>query len=69
MLILLRFCPHSQTDCQLFCQRVSLFFKTNKVSTPYLSATVIIIKIAINSLIFIYYGFSWRSEELQIQMD
>ncbi|HAE3486195.1 TPA_asm: hypothetical protein G3942_004398, partial [Salmonella enterica subsp. enterica serovar Java] len=43
MLMLLRFCPHSQADCQLSCLRVSRFFKTYKVATPNLSATVILI--------------------------
>ncbi|ABX66757.1 hypothetical protein LTSEWAN_1761 [Salmonella enterica subsp. enterica serovar Wandsworth str. A4-580] len=43
MLMLLRFCPHSQAGYQLSCQRVSRFFKTYKVATPNLSVTVIII--------------------------
>ncbi|ACH51733.1 hypothetical protein SA22_2154 [Salmonella enterica subsp. enterica serovar Agona str. 22.H.04] len=43
MLMLLRFCPYSNTDCQLSCLQVSRFFKTYKVSTPNLSTTVIII--------------------------
>ncbi|EED2676212.1 hypothetical protein DH01_002919 [Salmonella enterica subsp. enterica serovar Weslaco] len=67
MLMLLRFRLHSQADCQLPCQRVSRFFKTYKVSTPNLSATVIIVKTSINQLILIYYGFLWRSEALQMK--
>ncbi|EED7676882.1 TPA: hypothetical protein HAP30_003220, partial [Salmonella enterica] len=47
-LMLLRFCPHSQADCQLSCLRVSRFFKTYKVATPNLSAAVIIVKTSIN---------------------
>ncbi|EDU2108859.1 TPA: hypothetical protein G9F68_004459, partial [Salmonella enterica subsp. enterica serovar Enteritidis] len=43
MLMLLRFCPHSQAGYQLSCQRVSRFFKTYKVATPNLSVTVILI--------------------------
>ncbi|ACF92159.1 hypothetical protein AW67_24890 [Salmonella enterica subsp. enterica serovar Montevideo str. USDA-ARS-USMARC-1903] len=43
MLMLLRFCPHSQAGDQLSCQRVSRFFKTYKVAMPNLSATVTLI--------------------------
>ncbi|EDY9872220.1 hypothetical protein GQ734_004461, partial [Salmonella enterica] len=46
--MLLRFCPHSQAGCQLSCLRVSRFFKTYKVATPNLSATVIIVETSVN---------------------